>query len=190
MEAFTKEFEEEIALYGVGCRPDKMRFAEFTEKYPEIKKPQLSPVTYVFYAQVVRDSRKYLSLHRNGHRCRISSHHNAMSRSNHTRCHLHKPQKREAQTIPAVHRKYPRTLTEQAILPRDAHHACDRRSHILHYHGNESVPLSYLSAAYQSTAQNRAKVRSIAYIYVSSFQFPSLLLFSERGVPHVSHNFS
>lgn len=55
MEAFIKEFEEEIALYGVGGRPDKMRFAEFTEKYLEIKKPQLSPVTYAFYAQVVRD---------------------------------------------------------------------------------------------------------------------------------------
>ena len=55
MEAFIKEFEEEIALYGVGGRPDKIRFAEFTEKYLEIKKPQLSPVTYAFYAQVVRD---------------------------------------------------------------------------------------------------------------------------------------
>ena len=32
LDAFVEEFEEEIAQYGVGGRPDKMRFAEFTEK--------------------------------------------------------------------------------------------------------------------------------------------------------------
>ena len=55
LDAFVEEFEEEIAQYGVGGRPDKMRFAEFTEKYLEIKKPQLSPVTFAFYEEVIRD---------------------------------------------------------------------------------------------------------------------------------------
>ena len=32
-----------------------MRFAEFTAKYLEVKKPQLSPVTYTFYEQVIRE---------------------------------------------------------------------------------------------------------------------------------------
>ena len=36
LDAFVEEFEKEIAQYGVGGRPDRMRFAEFTEKYLEI----------------------------------------------------------------------------------------------------------------------------------------------------------
>ena len=55
LDAFIKEFEDEIAEFGVQGRPDRMRFAEFTSKYLEVKKPQLSPVTYTFYEQVIRE---------------------------------------------------------------------------------------------------------------------------------------
>lgn len=55
LDAFIKEFEDEIAEFGVQGRPDRMRFAEFTSKYLEVKKPRLSPVTYTFYEQVIRE---------------------------------------------------------------------------------------------------------------------------------------
>ena len=55
LDAFIKEFEDEIAEFGVQGRPDRMRFAEFTAKYLEVKKPQISPVTYTFYEQVIRE---------------------------------------------------------------------------------------------------------------------------------------
>ena len=55
LDAFIKEFEDEIAEFVVQGRPDRMRFAEFTAKYLEVKKPQLSPVTYTFYEQVIRE---------------------------------------------------------------------------------------------------------------------------------------
>ncbi|MFQ9147174.1 MAG: tyrosine-type recombinase/integrase [Eubacteriales bacterium] len=55
LDAFIKEFEDKIAEFVVQGRPDRMRFAEFTAKYLEVKKPQLSPVTYTFYEQVIRE---------------------------------------------------------------------------------------------------------------------------------------
>ena len=36
IDAFVKAFEEEIELYGIQERPDRIRFAEFCEKYLEV----------------------------------------------------------------------------------------------------------------------------------------------------------
>ena len=45
IDAFVKAFEEEIELYGIQERPDRIRFAEFCEKYLEVKKSTLAPTT-------------------------------------------------------------------------------------------------------------------------------------------------
>ena len=55
IEAFIKAFEEEIETYGIQERPDKIRFAEFCEKYLDIKKSSLSPITYAFYEKIIRE---------------------------------------------------------------------------------------------------------------------------------------
>ena len=55
IDAFVKAFEEEIALYGIQERPDRIRFAEFCEKYLEVKKSTLAPTTYPFYENVVKE---------------------------------------------------------------------------------------------------------------------------------------
>ena len=55
IEAFIKAFEEEIETYGRQERPDKIRFAEFCEKYLDIKKSSLSPITYAFYEKIIRE---------------------------------------------------------------------------------------------------------------------------------------
>lgn len=55
IDAFIKAFEEEIETYGIQERPDKIRFAEFCEKYLDIKKSSLSPITYAFYEKIIRE---------------------------------------------------------------------------------------------------------------------------------------
>ena len=55
IEAFIKAFEEEIETYGIQERPEKIRFAEFCEKYLDIKKSSLSPITYAFYEKIIRE---------------------------------------------------------------------------------------------------------------------------------------
>ena len=55
IDAFVKAFEEEIELYGIQQRPDRIRFAEFCEKYLEVKKSTLAPTTYPFYENVVKE---------------------------------------------------------------------------------------------------------------------------------------
>lgn len=55
IDAFVKAFEEEIELYGIQERPDRIRFAEFCEKYLEVKKSTLAPTTYPFYENVVKE---------------------------------------------------------------------------------------------------------------------------------------
>lgn len=52
---FVRSFEEEIETYGIQERPDKIRFAEFCEKYLNIKKTSLSPITYAFYEKIIRE---------------------------------------------------------------------------------------------------------------------------------------
>ena len=55
IDAFIKTFEEEIETYSVQEKPDKIRFAEFCEKYLDIKKSSLSPITYAFYEKIIRE---------------------------------------------------------------------------------------------------------------------------------------
>ena len=55
IDTFVKAFEEEIELYGIQERPDRIRFAEFCEKYLEVKKSTLAPTTYPFYENVVKE---------------------------------------------------------------------------------------------------------------------------------------
>ena len=52
---FVRSFEEEIETYGIQERPDKIRFAEFCEKYLDIKKSSLSPITFAFYEKIIRE---------------------------------------------------------------------------------------------------------------------------------------
>ena len=55
IDSFVKAFEEEIATYGIQERPDRIRFAEFCEKYLDIKKSSLSPNTFAFYEKIIRE---------------------------------------------------------------------------------------------------------------------------------------
>ena len=55
IDAFVKAFEEEIATYGTQERPDKILFSTFCEKYLEVKKSTISPTTYAFYANVIKE---------------------------------------------------------------------------------------------------------------------------------------
>ena len=55
IEAFIKAFEEEIETYGIQERLDKIQFAELCEKYLDIKKSSLSPITYAFYEKIIRE---------------------------------------------------------------------------------------------------------------------------------------
>ncbi len=54
IDAFIADFELEARSESAIIRPDKVTFAEFVEKYLEVKKPVLSPNTYVFYERIIR----------------------------------------------------------------------------------------------------------------------------------------
>ncbi len=56
IDAFVKAFEEEISLYGVDGKPDKIRFAEFCKTYLDVKKNSLSPNTFQFYERIITDT--------------------------------------------------------------------------------------------------------------------------------------
>ena len=57
LEAFTAAFERELKEEAESgkSRPEKITFADFCPKYLEIKKNSLSPGTYVFYSQVIKE---------------------------------------------------------------------------------------------------------------------------------------
>ena len=57
LEDFIAAFEREIETQGPvrSVRPDKITFAEFCEKYLEIKKSTFSPNTYDFYSKVIEE---------------------------------------------------------------------------------------------------------------------------------------
>ncbi len=54
IDAFIADFELEARSESAIIRPDKVTFAEFVEKYLEVKKSVLSPNTYVFYERIIR----------------------------------------------------------------------------------------------------------------------------------------
>ncbi len=56
IDAFIKAFEEEISLYGIDRKPDKIRFAEFCKTYLDVKKNSLSPNTFQFYERIITDT--------------------------------------------------------------------------------------------------------------------------------------
>lgn len=55
MEAFIKDFEEELERIGADNNPDRISFAGFCEKFLEIKSTSLSPKTIPFYEKVIRE---------------------------------------------------------------------------------------------------------------------------------------
>ncbi len=54
IDAFVAEFEMEAKSGGTVLRPEKTTFAEFVEKYLEVKRNVLSPNTLVFYEMIIR----------------------------------------------------------------------------------------------------------------------------------------